>query len=260
MPDVWLPGVYRDPGVNAGYNAGHSQMIRTVAHYTVGNDSRSTGRAGYCHFVVHKDSSRENGCTQYAEINAVTWHAANQGNSYGPGIEWERMTTGGQNEEGLSNADPLTDNQMEWGTKIIDFCAEWGITPSLYDGPRFGADVMPGGGYRGWVNHHDIDDQRTDGLLRSEWDAMSGGVGPEPSTDYDGSSEDEMLLVTFERDGMFCKKGHLYLLDSLGCVDIDPEPASSFNRTPQGIVTAGTLDTLIGDRLNRGIAMGLIPS
>jgi N-acetylmuramoyl-L-alanine amidase len=176
MVDVWLPGAYRDPGRNAGYNSGRSQMIRTVAHYTVGNDSRNSGRDGYMHFLVHKDASRENGCTQYAEIDAITWHAADQGNPYGPGIEWERMTTGGQNDEGLSNADPLTDNQIEWGNQIVAFCAEWGITAELYDGPRFGGDVMPGGGYVGWVNHHDIDDQRTDGLLRAEWDLITGAA------------------------------------------------------------------------------------
>jgi hypothetical protein len=237
-------------------------MQRAVAHYTVGNDSRNVGRDGYFHFLVHKDQSREGGCTQYAEVDAVTWHAADLGNPYGPGVEFERMTTGGQNDEGLSNADPLTDNQLQWGARIIDFLAEWGITPELYDGGRFGASVMPGGGYVGWVNHHDIDTQRTDGLLRWEWDEMAGGA-PAPGDDddiYDGNSEDEMLLVTFDGDGMFCKKGHLYLLDALGCIDIDPEPASAFNRTPQGIVSVGTLDGLIGDRLTRAIALGIIPS
>jgi hypothetical protein len=63
MPDVWLPGVHRDPGRNAGYNAGHSTMRRSVAHYTVGSDSRNVGKDGYFHFLVHRDASRENGCT-----------------------------------------------------------------------------------------------------------------------------------------------------------------------------------------------------
>jgi hypothetical protein len=247
-----MPGVYRDPGVNAGYNSGRSSMQRAVAHYTVGADSRSVAERGYFHFLVHQDASREGGCTQYAEVDAITWHAADAGNPYGPGVEWERLVTGPVGPEGLSEAQPLTQNQIDWGKRLIDFFAEWGIPPQLYDGPRYQA-----GGWNGWVNHQSIDSQRSDGLTRAEWDAMTGG-SEAPVTDYDGSSEDEMLLVTMERDGMFCKKGHLYLLDSLGCVDIDPEPASNFNRTPQGIVSAGTLDTLIGDRLNRGIALGLI--
>lgn len=191
MPDVWLPGVHIDPGVNAGYNAGRSSMTRAVAHYTVGNDSRGTGRAGYCHWVVHKDASREGGCTQYAEIDAVTWHGANAGNPYGPGIEWERMTTGGTNDEGLSNADPLTPNQIEWGGRIVAFCAEWGILDLLYGGPRYGGDVMPGGNWCGWVNHHDIDDQRTDGLLRAEWDLIAAGGAVEPAL----QEEDTMIAI-----------------------------------------------------------------
>lgn len=184
MADVWLPGAHRDPGRNAGYNAGRSSMVRAVAHYTVGSDSRNVGRDGYFHWLIHRDASRENGCTQYAEIDAITWHAANAGNPYGPGIEWERMTTGGMNAEGLSNAQPLTDNQRAWGTRIIDFCAAWGITAALYDGPRFGA-----GGWRGWVNHQAIDSSRSDGLLRAEWNAMTSGA-PAP----DEPVEDDMTV------------------------------------------------------------------
>lgn len=168
MPDVWLPGAHRDPGRNAGYNSGRSHMVRAVAHYTVGSDSRNVGRDGYFHWLVHRDASREGGCTQYAEVDAITWHAADAGNPYGPGIEWERNTTGGMNGEGLSNAEPLTANQVEWGARIIEFCAEWGITPALYDGPRYGA-----GGWHGWVNHQAIDSSRSDGLLRAEWDSMT---------------------------------------------------------------------------------------
>jgi hypothetical protein len=74
------------------------------------------------------------------------------------------MVTGGYNDEGLANAEPLTQNQIEWGQRIVSFCAEWGIPIRLYDGPRFGA-----GGWSGWVNHHDLDKDRYDGLLRDEW-------------------------------------------------------------------------------------------
>ena len=180
MSDVWLPGAYRDPGRNANYNSGRSSMTRAVAHYTVGSDSRAVGRDGYFHFLVHRDASRENGCTQYAELDAITWHAADAGNPYGPGVEWERNVTGGINAEGLSDAEPLTDNQLEWGGRLVDFFAEWGIPPQLYDGPRYGA-----GGWSGWVNHQAIDSSRSDGLLRAEWDALTTGAAPVPEPEDD---------------------------------------------------------------------------
>jgi hypothetical protein len=176
MPDFWLPGAYIDRGVNADYNAGRNSLERCVQHYTVGRDSRSTGKTGYCHVLVHRDQSRENGATCYAPIDAVTWHAANAGNPYGPGIEFERMTTGGVNDEGLSNAEELTPNQIEWGQRIVEWCASWGIPGQLYDGPRYQY-----GNWRGHVNHHDLDSQRSDGLLRAEWDLICGGApAPEP--------------------------------------------------------------------------------
>jgi hypothetical protein len=75
MPELWLPGAYQDPGVNAYYNAGRSSMQLVVAHFTVGRDSRAEGLRGYFNWLVHRDASRENGCTQYAPTDAVTWHA-----------------------------------------------------------------------------------------------------------------------------------------------------------------------------------------
>lgn len=174
MPDVWLPGAFRDPGRNAGYKSGHNAMRRAVAHFTVGSDSRNVGKDGYFHWLVHRDASRENGCTQYAEIDAVTWHGYKSGhydaNSAGPGIEFERLVTGGINAEGLSDAQPLTPNQIAWGERIVAFCAEWGIPVQLYDGPRYAY-----GDWAGWINHQALDSDRSDGLLRSEWDAMSTG-------------------------------------------------------------------------------------
>lgn len=203
MPDPWLEGAYRDPGVNAGYNAGHNQMVRAVAHYTVGQDSRSVGRNGYFHFLVHKDASRENGCTQYAEVDAMTWHAADAGNPYGPGVEWERMTTDGVNDEGLSNADPLTENQLEWGERIIAFLAEWGIPVQLYDGPRYAY-----GDWNGWINHMAIDSARSDGLRRAEWDYMCGGGGPEPVA---APEDDDMFVAVY--NGPDHTKTGLWLFD-----------------------------------------------
>jgi N-acetylmuramoyl-L-alanine amidase len=191
MPELWLPGAHVDRGRNAGYNAGRSQMVRAVAHYTVGSDSRNVGRDGYFHWLVHRDASRENGCTQYAEVDAITWHAADAGNPYGPGIEWERNVTGGLNAEGLSEAEPLTDNQLQWGKRLLDFLAQWNIPTQLYNGPRYGA-----GNWRGWVNHQAIDSSRSDGLLRAEWDLMqTGGGAPAPTPPPPITEDDETMLI-----------------------------------------------------------------
>jgi hypothetical protein len=247
MADVWLPGAHIDRGTNAGYNSGRSQMIRAVAHYTVGADSRSVGRNGYFHFLVHKDASRENGCTQYAEVDAVTWHAAAAGNPYGPGVEWERNVTGGVNDEGLSNAEDLTPNQVEWGTRIVDFFAEWGIPVDLYDGPRYG-----GGGHHGWINHHDIDSQRTDGLLRAEWDLIVGGGGPPlpgPIDDVELWEDGRMRFMWTEQQGMFCDAGMMYAVFDDYCVK---QPGLAARDTPSAQkCSAADLDSIIGAQLSR---------
>ena len=182
MPDVWLPGCTNDLGINAGYRGGRNSLQLAVAHYTVGSDSRGIAKRGYFHWLVHQDESREGGCTQYAEIDAVTWHAGGSSgmpdaNQRGPGIEFERMVTGPPGPEGLSEAEPLTPNQIQWANRIVEFCAEWGIPPTLYDGPRYGARD-----WRGWVNHHDLDKDRSDGLTISEWNSIISPGGDFPVT------------------------------------------------------------------------------
>jgi hypothetical protein len=174
-------------------------MHRGVQHFTVGQDSRSVGRGGFFHFLVHRDASRENGCTQYAEADAKTWHGFKAGgydaNSQGPGVEFERLVTGGINAEGLSDAQPLTQNQLDWGARIIAFYAEWGIPVQLYDGPRYQY-----GDYAGWINHQALDSDRSDGLLRSEWDAMTGGddVTPEQMAQLGQWMQEQSALVIKE--------------------------------------------------------------
>lgn len=185
MTDLWLPGAHIDPGVNAGYANGRSSMQQMVAHATVGSDSRGVGRRGYFNFLVHRDADRENGCTQYAEINAVTWHAFEPHRLRGPGVEFERLVTGGINDEGLSTFEDLTPNQIEWGHRIVEFAAEHGIVIDLYEGPRFQTD-----GWAGWVNHKDVDPSRSDGLTRAEWNLI---VGHESSAAGDNTQESGLM-------------------------------------------------------------------
>jgi hypothetical protein len=182
MPDKWLPGATHDPGRNAGYNSGFNSLQLAVAHFTVGSDSRGIARQGFFHFLVHQDEFREGGCTQYAEIDAVTWHAGGSSgmpdaNDRGPGIEFERMVTGPPGPDGISEAEPLTPNQIRWGQRIAKFCAEWGIPAVLYDGPRYGARD-----WHGWVNHHDLDKDRSDGLTIAEWNLIISPGGNSPKT------------------------------------------------------------------------------
>lgn len=174
MPDVWLPGVTRKPGQNAGYERGRSAMDQMIAHASVGYDSRPIGMNGFFNILVHREVSRENGCTQYAEIDAVTIHAFEPHRLRGPGVEFERYITGGMNDEGLSNFQELTPNQIEWGKRIVDFCVEWDIPAVLFDGPRYRTE-----NYRGWVNHKDVDRTRSDGLTRAEWDLLVPAVSPQ---------------------------------------------------------------------------------
>lgn len=170
MPDVWLPGAHRNPGRNAGYRLGRNSMEKPVLHATVGSDSRRIGEDGYFNLLVHQSADRENGCTQYAEIDAVTWHAFEPHRLRGFGVEFERRVVGGLNDEGLSNFEDFTPNQIEWGKRIVTFAAEWGVPIDLFNGPRFETE-----GHRGWVNHKDVDPSRSDGLTRAEWNLITAG-------------------------------------------------------------------------------------
>lgn len=171
MPDVWLPGATRDPGVNANYRLGRCSMRRMIAHGTVGSDSRGVGKRGYFNLLVHRSADRENGCTQYAEIDSITWHSFPPDRLFAPGVEFERRVIGGLNAEGLSIFEDLTPNQIEWGKRIVDFCYQHGIEPNLYHGPRYHH-----GNFNGWVNHKDIDPSRSDGLTRAEWDLLKPSI------------------------------------------------------------------------------------
>lgn len=167
MPDLWLPGAIQRPGLNAGYRVGRSQMRLGVCHFTVGTDSTPIGDRGYFNILFPKVGPP----IQFAETDAVTWHAAEY-NPYGPGAEWERLPTGEYVRPGLQRAEPLTADQIVWGGRWVDHCAEWGIPKVLYDGPRFEVLNL---GFSGQVNHGDLSDQRSDGLTPEEWALIVGG-------------------------------------------------------------------------------------
>jgi hypothetical protein len=256
VPDPWMPGAIRDPGRGAGYRVGRTQMTTCCMHATAGTNSYNIVKNGVpgapstlAQWLVPYDGPP----WQFTEADALCYDSPP--NWDGPGIEIERPVV--EYHTPLSEFRPLSGSQIHWTGQIVGWLhREWGFPLELYSGPR-----LQFLGFRGFCNHCDMTTQRSDGVNRQEWDqivAASGGVVPGPPVVDEGYEEESMLLVAMDRDGMFAKKGHLYLLDSLGAVDLHPEPASSFNRTPQGIVSMTTLDTLIGDRLVRAQKLGLI--
>jgi len=192
MPGVWLDGAVRRPGRNAGYAAGRNRLELGVLHFTVGTDSTSIGDQGYFHVLFPKVGP----AIQFAEIDAVTWHAGGSSsmpdaNQRGPGAEWERMPTGNYLRPGLQEADPLTPDQIEWGGRWLEFCEAHGIPKAHYPGPQFGA-----AGFAGHINHGDLDRDRSDGLTPEEWAAMTGPA-PAPPT---GDEAMQMVMVDFRGD------------------------------------------------------------
>jgi hypothetical protein len=165
MPDLVLPGALWTPGRNAGYNSGRNRMEICVEHFTVGRDSRNIGLNGYFHMLFPKVGPPY----AYAEIDAITWHAGPY-NPNGPGWEFER----------LGYDDPLTEDQMSWGAKAHEWMHEWGIPMEHYDGPRFKAITSR---FRGFVNHGDLDDQRSDGVTGEEFTTMTGPPEDQPEDD-----------------------------------------------------------------------------
>jgi hypothetical protein len=170
MPDPWFPGAIVDLGINAGYARGHNNMALIKLHYTVGTDSRALIRnKGLAQWLMPKTGPP----IQFAEADAYCFDSGPY-NDDGPGIEWERLPTGEYERPGLQLAEPLTVDQTEWGGRLLHWLHdEWGVPLELYAGPRFQATAT---GFRGSVNHGDLDDQRSDGVTRAEWDAMTGDV------------------------------------------------------------------------------------
>lgn len=134
---IYPAAVWR-PGKNAGYAAGRNRMQLAVCHYTVGRASEPIGDRGYFHFLVARDGT----VTQFAEADAITWHAGTA-NQWGPGIEVEYL--------------PGEDDDL-WTPAAYQACAglvEWliglGIPDAFYDGDR----IDPGT-FSGFLTHRSV--------------------------------------------------------------------------------------------------------
>lgn len=148
------PGAVWSPGVNAGYAAGRTSMTAAVCHYTVGRDSRPIGLRGYFNFLVSRDGT----VTQFAEADAVCWHAGAPWNFRGPGIEVEYL--------------PGVDDDI-FTPEALAACGalvRWlGIPLAFYDGPRI-AD------WSGFITHRSLiqtGDAHSDYWTEQDWAAMT---------------------------------------------------------------------------------------
>lgn len=125
MGDAWYPGAIQDPGVAAGYAHGRAQMVSCVAHFTVGRSSAGIGHnQGLFQFLVGRDGT----VTQFAEADAVCWHAGQPYNQRGPGIEVEYLPG---EDDAIFTPEALT----ACGALVRWLGTEWGIPLAYYDDP-----------------------------------------------------------------------------------------------------------------------------
>lgn len=190
MGQPLYPGAVWNPGVNAGYKAGHTTMTDCVAHYTVGTDSTGIGLNGYFHWLVSRDGRVQ----QFAEADALTWHVG-EDNAAGPGIEVEYLP--GQDDTVFTDA-----ARQACGALVRWLSAEWGIPLQYHDGEH---DTQPGS-FAGFVSHKSIiqSEEHQDFWPQADWDLMVG-VPPVPPTD--NLLEDPLVTTQLLPDGsvlVFC--------------------------------------------------------
>lgn len=144
--DFWEPAVRNPiypaaewmPGANAGYHAGRTPVRSVVCHYTVGRNSTGIGLQGYYHFQANRDGT----VFQFAEADAVCWHAGSPWNGYGPGIEVEYLP--GFDDELWTPA------QREAVARLVEWLHdEWGVPFDFYDGPRTNS-------HAGFITHRSL--------------------------------------------------------------------------------------------------------
>lgn len=167
MPNPIYPGAIWDPGRFANYGAGRTSMQTVKVHCTAGTDSYGICKNnGLIQWLIPYEGQP----WQFAPADALCYDSGPY-NTWGPGFEIERPVTGGLIRPGLSEFRDLSDSQVHELHGLIHWLAdEWGFRVDLYDGPRYGC----GSDFGGFVNHGDIESQRSDGMTREEWDRCIG--------------------------------------------------------------------------------------
>ncbi len=179
----WMPGATIMRGRNAGYRVGRVTKASTVCHYTVGIDSAGIGVNGYFQFLIRRNGE----IVQFAESDAVCWHAGNW-NSRGPGIEIEYY----EPKDGPHPENIFTEPQLEADGRLVRWLAETdGYPLDFYDGSRVSA-------HRGFITHRSLiqsGDAHHDYWSRDQWDRMVAGA-PSPVSHKPTYKEQSMFVAT----------------------------------------------------------------
>lgn len=178
MPDPWLPGAIRDPGLNANYRRGRSIAQVDRAHETVGRDSRALIRdRGLAQFLLPKIGP----AIQFGPDDAVHSDACEWA-TLGCGIELERFP-----------GEPATPDQIEWAGRILRWRHEQRGIPLDHWAKERGRLPL-GSPWRGTADHgglvHRKCDQHTDGWSDAEYAAMTGA-----SPTATRAKDDEMYFL-----------------------------------------------------------------
>lgn len=161
MPEEWFPAATRQPGNAAGWAKGRTPVTTVICHYTVGRDSTAIGLSGYFHWLVRRNGE----IVQFCETSAVAWHAGNEGNPLGPGIEVEYLP-GVDDEMFTAEARDACGQLVRW------LISEWGVEAVYYDPVERLPLPIP----NGFVAHRSLPNQdHTDSWAREDWDLMVGG-------------------------------------------------------------------------------------
>lgn len=217
MSDVWIPGLIHDPGAFADYSHGRNREEIVKVHATAKNGAGNitVGKAGYFQLYVPKVGT----AMQFAPVDALCWDSGDF-NDDGPGVEFEREAIG-TIRPGLSAFEPLTTDQLYWGRYIFQWLIDnRGYIPELYAGPRYQS-----AGFRGFVNHGDLDPNRSDGITREEWAAL---VTPMSAASSIEEEESDVFIMRHPANNYVAV---------VGDTNVDAYRADQFGPIPSNVVT-----------------------
>lgn len=166
MPDEWYPQATRMPGAAANWAKGRTPVRTVICHFTVGRDSTSIGVNGYFHWLVRRNGE----IVQFCETSALAWHAGNEGNPVGPGIEVEYLP-------GADDDIFTPEARAACGALVRWLHTEWSVPLDFFDPEQRMPLPLP----PGFVAHRSLPNQdHTDTWPRADWDQMIGSPQPAP--------------------------------------------------------------------------------
>lgn len=242
MPEPWFPGAIRHYGRNAGYSSGRTALRAVVCHYTVGKNSDPIGVDGYFTWLVRRNGE----IVQYAEADAVTWHAG-EWNSEGPGIEIEHYPP--------DEADVFTPAARDACGALVRWLRdEWGFPGIYHDGNRLAA-----GDWHGFISHRSLQqsEQHSDYWPAEDFAAM---VGTTPAPIHE-KPEPKVLILNTDRGWMLYtpELGHAQGIDQETALWLTqnqgvPSTALSWDDT---VVWSENAQTALARAVAKGVAQAL---